>query len=397
MFDHDGRLRARLRKALRQKPTMTFEEAQARFLQGREVDGMMNQVSPRIFEAVALGTGLILFEGSYSGVVRPDEHYLSLKKDFSNVDDVLARAQDNRFLEAMIDRTHNHVIGSGLYTYQRFIRWVEQVLEPRVARKLATLHSSHHAPRDETITRSVMTTLGGELADLVESGVLERQPGVKSRPPRRVELVRIAQLALFDPGRVLARLSEFAWNLLVRLVWTAPLRRLQGVGSALVKTVCLLPTLLGVPLVRRCLGRGLAGELSRLVILRQARLANPQTLGFQVVPQVASGSGGLSLSFISLPVGLADSAARNRLVLEQVQGAASLRAIRWDHSAIGSSIRYPLQGKLTARFPLETGGVYHFKALVELARSRPEQVRDLLLWVLAVGEQGSETRQPVAA
>src|SRR5262249_10575331 len=44
------------------------------------------QISPRIFEAAALHTPMILFTGQYSGLIEPDTHYIELKKDFSNVD-----------------------------------------------------------------------------------------------------------------------------------------------------------------------------------------------------------------------------------------------------------------------------------------------------------------------
>jgi hypothetical protein len=98
VFDFDGSLSADVKAALAANPKMTYEEVESTFLAGREMDGVMNQVSPRIFEAVALRTGLILFEGTYSGVVKPDQHFIPLKKDFSNVDEVLRRVRDDREL-----------------------------------------------------------------------------------------------------------------------------------------------------------------------------------------------------------------------------------------------------------------------------------------------------------
>jgi len=432
LFDYDGTLRTRIQEALLRKPDMTFEEAYARFLEGKEVDGMMNQVSPRIFEAVALRTGLILFEGTYSGVVRPDEHYLSLKKDFSNVDEVLARAQDERFLRAMIDRAYDHVIGSGLWTYQQFVRWVEQVLEPRVESKLATLRrrvpalraanatppssplpeagrgsktpdrlhcaAAHTQPEPLLLPSPLRGGVGGgvlleapletELARLLESREIEHQPRQRAHPSRLVEALWVARASLLDPARSLPRLGRVAWNLLVRLVWATPLRLLKKAGNALVKMGRMLPALLGDPLLRRGLrqGRALAGELSRLVILRQARLLGPRTLGFELVGRVQSGPGGLSLLLLSLPVGPPRQPAQDGVSERVDLESGPLREIVWDHSAMGASIRYPFQGKLTATFPLGTHGVHRFGGLVELARSQPELVRALLRWALAVPE-----------
>jgi hypothetical protein len=386
VFDHDGTLRTRMREALRRCPEMSFEEAYDRFLQGREVDGMMNQVSPRVFEAVASRTGLILFEGAYSGVVRPDEHYIPLRKDFRNIDEVLARVQDRRQLQAMIDRAHDHVVGSGLYTYQRLIARVDQVLGPRIERSVRARSEDRAAP--EAIEK--------ELARLVELGSLDRQPVPKAPPARTVELLRIGQLALAEPRRSLPRLGAIAWDLLVRLIWIAPLRCLQQTALALVKMVHLLPELLGNPLLRRALRqeRGLAVELARLVILRQARLADPHTLGFELLSRLQSGPDGLKLLFLSMPLDLADKVARDPagdgLALEQSLRSGKLRAIIWDHSALGERIRYPFQGNFAAPFLLGPQGAYRFEKLTELTRRQPELVLALLTWALALPEQDQD-------
>ena len=42
----------------------------------------MGQISPKMFEAISLGTVLVMFEGKYSNILKPDLHYISLKKDF---------------------------------------------------------------------------------------------------------------------------------------------------------------------------------------------------------------------------------------------------------------------------------------------------------------------------
>jgi hypothetical protein len=133
VFDFDGSLMARINAALKANPRLTYEEVEAKYLAGLERDGLMNQVSPRIFEAVALKTGLILFEGAYSRVVRPNEHFIPLKKDFSNVDDVLRRVQDDRELSDMTDRAYRDVIGSGRYAYEAFVREVDTALEAHAA------------------------------------------------------------------------------------------------------------------------------------------------------------------------------------------------------------------------------------------------------------------------
>jgi hypothetical protein len=131
VFDFDGSLEQTVKDAMTKTPGALFEEIYEDHVRAHERDGLMNQVSPRIFEAIAARTGLILFEGSYSGVVQPEEHYIPLKKDFSNVEEVLTRVRDNSYLEPMIERAYQHVIGKGLYTYRRFVEGVDRVLAER--------------------------------------------------------------------------------------------------------------------------------------------------------------------------------------------------------------------------------------------------------------------------
>src|SRR4051794_39949671 len=104
VFDDDGSLALRVQRELVANPAASYEEVRAKFLAGREGEVVMNQVSPKIFEAIACRTALVLFEGHYSGVLEPHRHYLPLRKDFSNVDDVLRRLHDDDALEAMTRR-----------------------------------------------------------------------------------------------------------------------------------------------------------------------------------------------------------------------------------------------------------------------------------------------------
>ena len=76
----------------------------------------------------SMRTALVLFEGRYSGVVEPDRHFVPLKKDFSNVDEVFAKLKDNAYLEALTERAYEDIIQSGRYTYAAFVRAIDEVL-----------------------------------------------------------------------------------------------------------------------------------------------------------------------------------------------------------------------------------------------------------------------------
>jgi hypothetical protein len=129
VFDFDGTLAAAVQAEMRRDPKITYEEIHRKYLQGREGAIVMNQISPKVFEAIACRTALVLFEGRYSGVLESGKHFIALKKDFSNVDEVLAKLHDDDFLEALTERAYADIIGSGRYSYEAFVQMVDGVFE----------------------------------------------------------------------------------------------------------------------------------------------------------------------------------------------------------------------------------------------------------------------------
>jgi hypothetical protein len=129
LFDWDGSRKEAVMAELARNPRVSFEEVYERHLRPHDHVIRMNQVSPRIFEAIAMRTALVLFEGEYSGVVQPDRHFIALKKDFSNVDEVLERLCDDAELLAMTQRAYDEVVASGRYDYAAFVRQFDLMLE----------------------------------------------------------------------------------------------------------------------------------------------------------------------------------------------------------------------------------------------------------------------------
>jgi hypothetical protein len=131
VFDRDGSLALKVQRELVVNPSATYAEIHAKFL--REHDGriVMNQIAPKMFEAIACRTALVLFEGRYSGILKPDRHFIALKKDSSNIDEVLRRLADDAALEAMAERAYADVILSGKYSYRSFVRVFDAALSRR--------------------------------------------------------------------------------------------------------------------------------------------------------------------------------------------------------------------------------------------------------------------------
>jgi hypothetical protein len=82
-------------------------------------------ISPRHFEAAAFRILQVMFEGEYSGVLEPMVHYVPLKKDFSNFDQVVALISDRAVREEIVENAHRDLIRSGRYSYERFVAGVD--------------------------------------------------------------------------------------------------------------------------------------------------------------------------------------------------------------------------------------------------------------------------------
>tara|TARA_B100000989_G_scaffold58902_1_gene40118 strand:- start:6298 stop:7398 length:1101 start_codon:yes stop_codon:yes gene_type:complete len=94
----------------------------------KEVDYYKNHISPKMFEAIVYKTALIMFEGYYNDILHPNIHFIELKRDFSNIDEVLKKIKDDCFLQNMVDRTYKEIVESEKYSYKSFIKKFDNLL-----------------------------------------------------------------------------------------------------------------------------------------------------------------------------------------------------------------------------------------------------------------------------
>lgn len=148
VFDFDGSIDARFKQ-------MTAENggvppSYADFLPiVADRDGAieMGQISPRVLECAMMLTPMVLFKGRYSDTIAPGEHYIALEKDFSNVDEVLARLRDLPALEAMTQRAFDHLVASKHFTYRTFYAGIAAAIERHlVARNRTPLGRPWESP-----------------------------------------------------------------------------------------------------------------------------------------------------------------------------------------------------------------------------------------------------------
>ena len=79
-------------------------------------------ISSRNFDAIGTKTLQILLEGKYNNILKPNVHYLSLKKDYSNFDEIIEKLSDIKAITKIINNAYNHVITN--HTYEKRINHI---------------------------------------------------------------------------------------------------------------------------------------------------------------------------------------------------------------------------------------------------------------------------------
>ena len=109
VLDFTGRIQDDVESHRLERPDASFEELRDRYFRDEDGARVLHVISPRIFEAAALRTLMILYEGDYSGRVEPWRHYVPLRKDHGNMDEVVAVLRDSRRAQDIIERAYTEV------------------------------------------------------------------------------------------------------------------------------------------------------------------------------------------------------------------------------------------------------------------------------------------------
>ena len=322
IVDFDGSAERFMSVYLAEHPFADYEEVELNVL-APWIDGpAIHAISPRIFEAAALRTALVMFPGSYSGVVEPEEHYIVLEKDFSNIDDVVAKLKETALLEAMVERTHDALIASSRYSSGAFVEEFDDVVDRRARRRARGSMPPRIALRTEELTVGRAYWTSG-VYGAARTGVIAAVGTsylMRSRPLRR--LARVA-MTTRDNSRL--------WD-----------------------------------------------DLFRLGVVSGARSRTLRDESFDVVPTLEDGTLLLTSTVERRP---SPEPGLERRVAEAIE-AGSLRDIVWNHRPVGQHLRFSLPPTKRHVYVdvghYDSYGLYRFTALAELARIRPQLVRDAL-------------------
>lgn len=120
VLDRDGTIMACTERYCKDFPDSGFEEVEASCFPGHDGNFKLFAASPRHLEACVTRTCQVLVEGDYNGILKPAIHYIPLKKDFSNLAEVVESIKDEEARKAMVERAYRDIVATGDYSYRKF-------------------------------------------------------------------------------------------------------------------------------------------------------------------------------------------------------------------------------------------------------------------------------------
>ena len=99
-------------------PHAQFEEVEARFFTDRTGVPSGKTISSRHFEPIGTRTCQVLMEGSYAGVLVPNEHYIPVRKDLMDLPEALRRAADEGERLAMVNRAYDYAMDAHTHAHR---------------------------------------------------------------------------------------------------------------------------------------------------------------------------------------------------------------------------------------------------------------------------------------
>lgn len=124
LLDPKGEIRFKVEQYVRNHPNASFEEVEENCFPGKDYNINLFTLSPRHFECAITKTCQVLLEGNYGGILLPGIHYIEVKKDYSNIDEVIKKIGDVDYCTEIANNAFRDIIQSGKYTYRIFAKQV---------------------------------------------------------------------------------------------------------------------------------------------------------------------------------------------------------------------------------------------------------------------------------
>ena len=120
IIDFDGDIIKKVKRLLRYNKSISFNEIYNKILYKYEDKINYRAISPRLFEAGATRTVLIMMEGEYQNIFKKDIHYIPIKQDYSNISEVMRKFKNIEFRKFLTDNVYKDIIVNDQYHYNYF-------------------------------------------------------------------------------------------------------------------------------------------------------------------------------------------------------------------------------------------------------------------------------------
>jgi hypothetical protein len=130
-FSLDDEYRRTVNAFVAEHPNARFDEIHERFFRGVTAAVPLRIISGRNIEAAATRTVQLLFDGEYDGYFHPDEHYIPLRKDLSNVPEAIEKFRDRGFAARISDNAFR--LATTAFTYDALVGRVRDAVGPLVS------------------------------------------------------------------------------------------------------------------------------------------------------------------------------------------------------------------------------------------------------------------------
>lgn len=121
LLDKDGSIVDSINSFLAKNQNASYEVVEENCFKDLDKNLKLKAISPRVFEAAMCNTGLVLIEGDYNGILKVWEHYIPLKEDFSNIEEVVELIKDESLRKKLVNNTYRDLIESKKYSYSNFV------------------------------------------------------------------------------------------------------------------------------------------------------------------------------------------------------------------------------------------------------------------------------------
>lgn len=139
--DFTGEIQEKMTRHLAEHPDASADELRALYLGDTDGRIVVNAISPRCFEAAALRTLLIMYPGAYNGILVPGRHYVELRPDHGNIDEVVAILRSPEMAGKIVRTAYEEIALSGRWSHKSLVEHVNRVIREAAGKPSARAFS----------------------------------------------------------------------------------------------------------------------------------------------------------------------------------------------------------------------------------------------------------------